>query len=58
VVPRAEARDDLPDALAHVPAMYRTAVVLHDPQGMTSVQVGDVMEVGVAAAKQRIRGTG
>lgn len=55
VVARAEARDDLLDALAHMPAMYRTAVVLHDAQGMTSAEVADVMQVAVPAAKQRIR---
>jgi RNA polymerase sigma-70 factor (ECF subfamily) len=55
VVARAEARDDLLDALAHMPATYRTAVVLHDAQGLTAAEVAQVMGVGLAAAKQRIR---
>ena len=55
VVQRAEDRDDLLDALAHMPAIYRTAVVLHDAEAMTSAEVAEVMGVGLAAAKQRIR---
>ncbi len=55
VVQRAEERDDLLDALAHMPAMYRTAVVLHDAQGMTSADVAATMGIGLPAAKQRIR---
>ena len=33
VVQRAEERDDLLDALAHMPAIYRTAVVCTTPRG-------------------------
>lgn len=55
VVQRAEERDDLLDALAHMPAIYRTAVVMHDAQGLTSAEVAEAMGVGLPAAKQRIR---
>lgn len=55
VVARAEQREDLLDALAHMPAIYRTAVVLHDAQGLTSAEVAESTGVGLAAAKQRIR---
>jgi RNA polymerase sigma-70 factor (ECF subfamily) len=52
---RAEAADDLRDALVHLPADYRSAIVLHDVEGWTAAQVADVQEVSLAAAKQRIR---
>ncbi len=55
VLQRAEDREDLLDALAHLPAIYRTAVVLHDAEAMTAAQVAQVTGVGLAAAKQRIR---
>lgn len=55
VVARAEQRDELLDALAHMPAPYRTAVVLHDAHGMTSAEIAREMGIGIPAAKQRIR---
>ena len=55
VVARAEARADLLDALAHMPAAYRTAVVLHDAQGMTAADIAETVGITVSAAKQRIR---
>jgi RNA polymerase sigma factor (sigma-70 family) len=35
VVERAETREELEDALVRLPVIYRTAVVLHDAEGMT-----------------------
>ncbi len=55
VVERAETRDDLLDALAHMPAIYREAVVLHDAHGMPASEVAEVAGVSLPAAKQRIR---
>jgi RNA polymerase sigma-70 factor, ECF subfamily len=52
VVLRAETSDEVLDALVHVPYVNRAAVVLHD---MEVKEVADVMEVGLPAAKQRLR---
>ncbi|MEI2732084.1 MAG: sigma-70 family RNA polymerase sigma factor [Dermatophilaceae bacterium] len=54
VLERAEDGAQLRDALVHLPASYRSAIVLHDVQGLTAAQVADVQDVSVAAAKQRI----
>ena len=54
VILRAETAQELRDAIIHLPAAYRSAVVLHDVQGLTAAAVADVQEVTVAAAKQRI----
>ncbi len=51
---RAEQADQLRDAIIHLPATYRSAVVLHDVQELTAAQVAQVQDVSVAAAKQRI----
>ncbi len=55
VLARAAERDDLFDALVHLPAILRSAVVLHDMEGMTSPEVAAVQEIGLPAAKQRLR---
>jgi RNA polymerase sigma-70 factor, ECF subfamily len=55
VVVRAEARDDLREALVHLPYIYRSAVVLHDAEGLTARDVARVMGIELPAAKQRIR---
>ena len=55
VVERAETRKELEDALVRLPVMYRTAVVLHDAEGMTVADIADVQAVGLPAAKQRLR---
>ena len=54
VVLRVETAEDLRDAIIHLPASYRSAVVLHDVQGLTAAAVAEVQEVSPAAAKQRI----
>ena len=55
VVLRAETRDEVLDALVHIPYAYRAGVVLHDMEEMTVKEVADVMDVGLPAAKQRLR---
>ncbi|EYR63385.1 RNA polymerase sigma factor SigM [Actinotalea ferrariae CF5-4] len=55
VVERAETAEELRDALARLPFIYRSAVVLHDAEGMTAPEVAQVQRIGLAAAKQRIR---
>ena len=55
VVERAETREELEDALVRLPVIYRTVVVLHDAEGMTVAQIADVQNVGLPAAKQRLR---
>ena len=49
-----EAFKSLRDAIIHLPASYRSAVVLHDVHGLTSPEIAQVQEVSVAAVKQRI----
>jgi RNA polymerase sigma-70 factor (ECF subfamily) len=55
VLERAELRDELEDALARLPVIYRLPVVLHDALGWTAAEIAGSMEIGVAAAKQRLR---
>lgn len=55
VLARAEVRDDLRDALVHLPVILRSAVVLHDLQGLTSAEVATGQGIGLPAAKQRLR---
>jgi len=55
VVERAETREELEDALVRLPVIYRTAVVLHDAEGMTVAEIADVQDVGLPAAKARLR---
>ncbi len=55
VLARAAERDDLFDALVHLPAILRSAVVLHDMEGLTSAEVASVQDVTLPAAKQRLR---
>lgn len=55
VLERAELRDELEDALARLPAIYRIPVVLHDALGWTAAEIATSMDVGLPAAKQRLR---
>jgi RNA polymerase sigma-70 factor (ECF subfamily) len=55
VVERAETRAELEDALVRLPVIYRTAVVLHDAEGMTVAEIADIQGVALTAAKQRLR---
>jgi len=42
VVERAETREELEDALLRLPVICRTAVVLHDAEGMTVAEIAHV----------------
>lgn len=55
IVERAEDQAAMLDALIRLPDSHRSAVLLHDLEGLTSVQTAQVQGVSVAAAKQRLR---
>lgn len=55
VIARAETRERLEDALVHLPVILRSAVVLHDMEGLTSADIASVQGIGLPAAKQRLR---
>jgi RNA polymerase sigma-70 factor (ECF subfamily) len=55
VVEQAEAREQMQDALLRVPLLYRSTVVLHDVEGLRMTEVADIQQIGLAAAKQRLR---
>ena len=55
VVGRAETKEELLDALVHLPLKYRTAVVLHDVEGYTARDSAEIQDISVPAAKQRLR---
>ena len=55
VLERAELHDELEDALARLPVIYRLPVVLHDALGWTASDIARSMDVGLPAAKQRLR---
>jgi RNA polymerase sigma-70 factor (ECF subfamily) len=55
VLERAELRDELEDALARLPVVYRVAVVLHDALGWTAAEIAEATAAGLPATKQRLR---
>lgn len=55
VLERAELRDELEDALARLPVIYRVPVVLHDVVGWTAAEIARAMDAGLPATKQRLR---
>lgn len=55
VVLRAETQDEVRDALVHLPYAYRVTVVLHDMEGLTVKEIAELTDVGLPAAKQRLR---
>ncbi len=55
VIDRAATRDELEDALARLPFIYRSAVLLHDVEQWTVKEIADLEGVGLPAAKQRLR---
>jgi RNA polymerase sigma-70 factor, ECF subfamily len=55
VLERAELRDELEDALARLPVIYRVTVVLHDVLGWTGIEIARAMSTGLPATKQRLR---
>jgi RNA polymerase sigma-70 factor (ECF subfamily) len=58
VLERAELRDELEDALARLPVIYRLPVVLHDVVGWTAAEIARAMDAGLPATKQRLRRAG
>ena len=55
ILERAEMRDELEDALARLPVVYRVAVVLHDALGWTGPEIAAATSAGLPATKQRLR---
>ena len=55
VVVRAELKEELRDALVHLPYGYQTVVVLHDIEGWSMTEITSLLEIGLPAAKQRLR---
>ena len=55
VAERTETREELEDALARLPFIYRVAVVLHDVEGWKTREVSELQEISLPAAKQRLR---
>ncbi|MBT8202161.1 MAG: sigma-70 family RNA polymerase sigma factor [Acidimicrobiia bacterium] len=52
---KAQNTRELEDALTRLPFIYRTTVLLHDVEGWTVRQVAELQDIGVPAAKQRLR---
>ena len=48
-------RRELEDALARLPFIYRVAVLLHDVEGWTVRHIAELQDIGLPAAKQRLR---
>lgn len=55
VLDHAATRAELEDALARLPFIYRSAVLLHDVEQWTVQEIADLDEIGLPAAKQRLR---
>lgn len=55
VAERVQSREELEDALARLPFLYRTAVILHDVESLTVREIAEIQQVSLAAAKQRLR---
>jgi RNA polymerase sigma-70 factor (ECF subfamily) len=52
---RAQTREELEDALVRLPFIYRSVVMLHDIEGWTVAEIAELLELGLPAAKQRLR---
>lgn len=55
VVERAATRDELIDALIHIPFIYRSAVILHDVHDLRVADIAAIHDITLPAAKQRLR---
>jgi RNA polymerase sigma-70 factor (ECF subfamily) len=55
VAERAAVRAELLDALARLPFIYRSAVLLHDVQDLRVADIADIHGISLPAAKQRLR---
>jgi RNA polymerase sigma-70 factor (ECF subfamily) len=49
-----ELREVLEDAIAALPPDYRTAVVLHDVEGMSNPDIADALGISLPAVKSRV----
>jgi RNA polymerase sigma-70 factor (ECF subfamily) len=52
---RAQSADFVRDALVHLPQAYRSVVVLHDAEGWPSSEIAHMLDISLAATKQRLR---
>lgn len=55
VAERVQTHEELEDALVRLPFAYRSVVLLHDVEGWTVAEIADLLELGLPAAKQRLR---
>ena len=55
VLEAAATREALLDALVRLPFIYRSAVILHDIEGLKVAEIAAIAEIGLPAAKQRLR---
>ena len=55
VVERAQLRSELEDALVRLPFIYRSTVVLHDVEGMSTGEISRMLDEGLPTIKQRLR---
>ncbi len=55
VTERSESREQVQDALLRLPLIYRSAVALHDMEGLTVAEIAEVQAINLSAAKQRLR---
>jgi RNA polymerase sigma-70 factor, ECF subfamily len=55
VLGHAATRAELEDALTRLPFIYRSTVLLHDVEQWTVQEIADLDEIGLPAAKQRLR---
>ncbi|MCB0997525.1 MAG: sigma-70 family RNA polymerase sigma factor, partial [Acidimicrobiales bacterium] len=55
VAERAQLREELEDALVHLPFIYRSTVLLHDVAQWTLPEIARLTEISLPAAKQRLR---
>lgn len=55
VAERAQIREELEDALVRLPFIYRSVLMLHDIEGWTVAEIAELLELGLPAAKQRLR---
>ncbi len=55
VAERAATREELLDALERLPFIYRSAVVLHDIEGLRVADIATIADISLPAAKQRLR---
>ncbi|HEX6300873.1 MAG TPA: sigma-70 family RNA polymerase sigma factor [Acidimicrobiia bacterium] len=55
VAMRLQDTDEIEDGLARLPFIYRTTVILHDVEGWPVRHIAELQDIGLPAAKQRLR---